>query len=256
MLTGSAHGSFLTTNLTLGHFEIEKIEVVRLDANLYTIPESFLIYNFCFSMSIFWLVALIVALSIHEYAHARVADELGDPTPRLSGRLTLNPLAHIDLFGTIILPLVLILSKSPVVFGWGKPVPIDPYNLRHPRRDQALIALAGPVANFLTALLAALIFRFLPLYPWLPTIAAMSLGLGLFNLLPFGPLDGAKVFLGFVPPALAEEWESVLNQYGLIILFLLFFPLFGGVSLLSLTLGSLINFFLSLLFPSLGGKLI
>ncbi len=206
-------------------------------------------------MFIFWIIALVIALSIHEYAHARAADELGDPTPRLNGRLTLNPLAHLDPIGT----LMLLLFR----FGWGKPVPIDPYNLRNPRKDQALIALAGPASNFIMAIVLSgayhLISNFAPeinsplLLSFAITVVMMNLGLGLFNLLPFGPLDGAKVFLGFIPATKADEWEKALSQYSLIIFLLLFIPIINGTSILSLTLGSLVNFFLRLLFPSFGG---
>ncbi len=192
-----------------------------------------------------WLVALIVALSVHEYAHARLADELGDPTPRLAGRLTLNPLAHFDLLGTLALFIF--------HFGWGKPVPIDPFNLRHPRRDEALIALAGPASNFLTAFLAAILFRlgqpfFLnpllaPLAFFLQATAILNLGLGIFNLIPLPPLDGSKILLGFLPPALASELEPTLNRYSLILLLIfLFLPLPSGGTLVELILGPILTF--------------
>jgi len=198
-------------------------------------------------MFITWIIALPIALSVHEYAHAKVADCLGDPTPRLNGRLTLNPLAHLDPIGTLTLLLF--------HFGWGKPVPIDPYNLQNPRKDQALIALAGPASNFIVVLLLAGIINFTPLssLPWFFSLAMsivmMNLGLGLFNFLPLGPLDGAKIFLGLLPEDLAVEWEQVLNQYGLIGLVLFFLPLINGHSLLELTLGSAIRLILNLLFP-------
>ncbi len=195
-------------------------------------------------MYILWLaISLIIALTIHEYAHAKVADLLGDPTPRLAGRLTLNPLAHFDPLGT----LTLILFR----FGWGKPVPIDPYNLQNPRRDQALISLAGPASNFVFVLLLALIIKIFPsLYnPGLISyLAGINLGLGFFNLLPFGPLDGGKILLGIMSEDMATEWEPVLNQYGLIFLILLFLPLVNGVSLLQITLGKVINTLLIFLF--------
>jgi Zn-dependent protease len=206
-------------------------------------------------MFIFWIVALVIALSIHEYAHARAADELGDPTPRLNGRLTLNPLAHLDPIGT----LMLLLFR----FGWGKPVPIDPYNLRNPRRDQALISLAGPASNFITAIAFALAYHllsnFVPtissplLFSFAITVVIMNLGLGIFNLLPFGPLDGAKIFLGFLPADKAEDWEQAMSQYSLSVFLLMLLPIINGSSILSLTLGTLVNFFLKLLFPSFSG---
>jgi len=188
--------------------------------------------------------ALVIALTIHEYAHAKVADLLGDPTPRLAGRLTFNPLAHLDPLGT----LVLFLSRR---FGWGKPVPIDPYNLQNPRRDQALISLAGPGANFVFVLLFALFLKIFPSF-YSPVIivylAGINLSLGFFNLLPLGPLDGSKILLGIMPEDLAIEWEPILSQYGLIILILLFLPLANGASLLQITLGRVINTLLTLLF--------
>lgn len=187
-------------------------------------------------------VALIIALSVHEYAHARVADELGDPTPRLNGRLTLNPLAHFDPLGT----LALIFFR----FGWGKPVPIDPYNLRNPKRDQALISVAGPASNFVVAVLFALIYRVLPglvsgitlqlfLAQLIQTIVVLNLGLGLFNLLPVGPLDGLKILLGILPTEIGVEIEDSMQKYGLIILLLiLFLPIPGtGSSFVGLILG-------------------
>lgn len=179
-------------------------------------------------------IALIVALSVHEYSHARVADELGDPTPRLNGRLTLNPLAHLDPLGT----LALIFFR----FGWGKPVPIDPYNLRNPKRDQALISLAGPASNFVVAVIFAVLYRILPklalgitlqlfLVQLIQTTVVLNLGLGLFNLLPVGPLDGLKILLGVLPTEISIELEDTMQRYGLIILFLiLFLPVPGTAS--------------------------
>lgn len=178
-------------------------------------------------------VALIIALSVHEYAHARVADELGDPTPRLNGRLTLNPLAHFDPLGT----LALIFFR----FGWGKPVPIDPYNLRNPKRDQALISLAGPASNFVVAVIFAVLYRILPglvsgitlqlfLAQLIQTTVVLNLGLGLFNLLPIGPLDGLKILLGILPTEIGVELEDTMRRYGLIILLLILFLPVPGTS--------------------------
>ncbi len=201
-------------------------------------------------MFIFWLIALVIALSVHEYAHARVADELGDPTPKLAGRLTLNPLAHFDPLGTLFLLLF--------HFGWGKPVPIDPYNLKDPRRDQALIALAGPGSNFFTALFLSLVNKILLFFLSGITIVSiisltlevtvvLNLGLGIFNLMPFVPLDGHHVLLGFLPYDLAKDIQEILQQYSLIIIAFLFLPLFGGYSLISLVLEPLVMFFAKLL---------
>ncbi len=201
-------------------------------------------------MIIFWLAALVIALSIHEYAHARLADELGDPTPRLAGRLTLNPLAHFDFIGT--------LALFFIHFGWGKPVRIDPFNLRHPRRDEALIALAGPVSNLVTALAAAILFRLLnglafsfwitPTAMLLEATVILNLSLGLFNLIPLPPLDGSKILFGLLPAPLAANLEESLQYYSLIILLIiLFLPLPGGGTIVDVLLGPFLSFISSLL---------
>ena len=195
-----------------------------------------------FSFLIF-LFSLLVAITIHEFAHAAMADHLGDPTPRLSGRLTLNPLAHLDPIGT----LMLFLFR----FGWGKPVPIDPFNLRSPRRDSALISLAGPASNLILATLLSFILR-LPLISQflhflISPIILLNIVLALFNLLPIYPLDGFKIVLGFLPQEQAYQWEE-LQSFGPLILFLLIFPLFGQ-SLISSILSPIINWLLQILIP-------
>ena len=188
-----------------------------------------------------WLLGLIFAITIHEFAHALAADRLGDPTPRLQGRLTLNPLAHLDPIGT----LMLLLTR----FGWGKPVQFDPFNLANPRRDAALISLAGPVSNLATATVAAGIIRLSPiLYPLLLPLIVLSVGLALFNLIPIHPLDGGKIILGLLPRDIASEWDRILHQYGLIILILLLLPI-SGLSPISALLTPLISFTLNLLLP-------
>ncbi len=205
-------------------------------------------------MYIISIIALIIAFSIHEYAHAKVADHLGDPTPKLAGRLTLNPIAHLDPIGTILLPLLLITSGSPIVFGWGKPVPIDPYNLQNPRRDQALISLAGPGSNLALVLILAIlswVFKLHSntlLYPFILVLATMNIVLGFFNLLPFGALDGKKILVGVMSENMATEWEPVLNRYGLIFLIFLFLPIVNGTSLLQISLGKVITGLLLFLF--------
>ncbi|HKY74419.1 MAG TPA: site-2 protease family protein, partial [Patescibacteria group bacterium] len=167
--------------------------------------------------------ALLVALTIHEFSHAVVADKLGDPTPRLKGRITLNPIKHLDPFGTLLLLFA--------GFGWGKPVEYDPYNLRHPRKDSALIALAGPASNILMAVALSFLLRLFPLPDILTAFATftihISLVLAVFNFIPIHPLDGGRVLIGFLPEAMAHDWDQVLKRYGIIILFLLIFP-FGN----------------------------
>lgn len=190
-----------------------------------------------------WIVSLLLAISLHEAAHAFTADFLGDPTPRSQGRLTLNPLKHLDPLGTV----MLLLFR----FGWGKPVVFDPHNLRHPRQDAAKISLAGPLTNLALALIAALIARLLPAYfaPILYPFVLLNIVLAVFNLVPVHPLDGAKILIGLLPPDLAYEWEAIMNRYGIIILLLLIFP-FSGVSPIITLIGPVINFLVNLLLPS------
>ncbi|HUW21624.1 MAG TPA: site-2 protease family protein [Candidatus Bathyarchaeia archaeon] len=206
------------------------------------------------------LIALsfLVALTIHEFAHAWTADKLGDPNPKLAGRLTLNPLAHLDPLGTVVLPLFLILSGSPIVFGWAKPVVIDVFNFRNLRRDTGLVSLAGPAANFGLAGAFAILLRLarLPLnpagsivYQVIFLIIINNVSLGFFNLLPIHPLDGGKAIVGFLPRETAYKIDEFLNQYGQILLIFLIFPFFGR-SLISYLLSPIINFFLNLLLPS------
>jgi len=182
-------------------------------------------------------VTLIIALPIllfsailHEIAHGLVADRLGDPTARLSGRLTLNPIPHIDPFMTILLPLLLIFSGSPIIFGGAKPVPIDPFNLKEGKKDVALVALAGPLTNIMLAIIASLLLKVFLLSvaaPILQLIAAINIYLAIFNLLPIPPLDGSKVFSMLLPDREASAYLS-LGNIGIFILFLLLsFPLGG-----------------------------
>lgn len=192
-----------------------------------------------------WAIGLIAAITLHEFSHALVADRLGDPTPRLQGRLSLNPLVHLDPLGT----LMILLTR----FGWGKPVQFDPFNLQNPRRDSALISLAGPVANLTTAGLAALLIR-LPFdifhllnFFFLPFII-LSVSLALFNLIPIHPLDGGKIVTGILPADLAREWDHILHQYGFILLILLILPI-AGISPLSALLSPLVQTIINILLP-------
>lgn len=163
------------------------------------------------------LPIILVTIAVHEFAHAKVADILGDPTPRLAGRLTLNPVAHIDPIGLLMLILVR--------FGWAKPVPINPYNFSDPRRGTIYVSLAGPLSNFLFAWLIAIIFRNLPLdfNPLISSIFSytiwINLALGVFNLIPIPPLDGSKILEGILPYQHLETFYQI-QQYGFIILIL------------------------------------
>lgn len=210
------------------------------------------LFNNPFSFLI-WIIALLVAITIHEASHAFVADRLGDPTAKLMGRLTLNPLAHLDPLGT----LFLLIAR----FGWGKPVPIDPFNLRNPRRDSALISLAGPFSNLILASILSIILRLISFVPLsqlvflliqtlLIPIIILNVGLGIFNLLPVSPLDGFKIVGGFLPKNLALQWEE-LESYGLFFLLLMLFPFAGG-SLLTNILGPILSLILNILLPGLG----
>lgn len=162
--------------------------------------------------------ALIISLSIHEFAHAYTADRLGDNTPRLLGRVTLNPLAHLDPVGTL-----LILFAG---FGWGRPVPFNPINLSDPKKHSALIAFAGPLSNFIMASVLALIFHLLPLNSLVSNFLYLTIfynvALGVFNLIPIAPLDGSKVVEGFLPPSLHIQWLQI-QRYGIFLLMILIF---------------------------------
>lgn len=196
-----------------------------------------------------FILAFLVALTIHEAAHALVADKLGDPTPRLAKRLTLNPIAHLDLYGTILVPFVLLFIGSPFVFGWAKPVPIDPYNLAHPKKDSALISFAGPLANIVLATLLAIFLRFGLGNELTLTLIRFNVVLAIFNLIPVHPLDGGKVLVGLLPAKEAHELDMFLTRYGTLILLFLIFPLFGGSSLIFQIISPIINLVMNLLIP-------
>jgi len=196
---------------------------------------------------LFILIAFLLSLSVHEAAHAYVADRLGDPSARLAGRVSLNPLVHLDPIGTL-LPLFLLLTGSPIVFGWGKPVPFDPYNLQRPRRDTALISASGALANLSLAVILAVIARLTNAYALLVPVITLNITWALFNLIPIHPLDGGKVLVGLLPQKIAYQWDEVLNRYGTIILILLIFP-FLGRSLLFTLLGPLVSLITNLLLP-------
>lgn len=192
---------------------------------------------------IVYLGALLISLDIHEFSHALMADKLGDPTPRLAGRLTLNPLAHLDPIGTI----ALILFS----FGWGKPVPFDTYNLRNPKRDSALIALAGPASNLILATVLSVILRTVHV----PELGAaffyalifLNVNLAIFNFLPIHPLDGGKILIGLAPKDVAREWDSLLHRYGLLILLLLILPIYNGMSPLFALMDPIVSFIMKIL---------
>jgi len=187
------------------------------------------------------LVVLILSIIVHEVAHGYAADSLGDPTARLAGRLTLNPLPHIDLMGSIVLPALLVFTNSPLLFGWAKPVPYNPYNLKDQRWGEAFVAVAGSATNLLLAVMFGLLVRFSPLLgldattiSLAATIAFVNLFLGLFNLIPFPPLDGFTALRSALPWHLASTLQrfehSVRSAGALSIIFFLiaFYYLLAG----------------------------
>jgi Zn-dependent protease len=197
---------------------------------------------------------LIFSAILHEVAHGFVADRLGDPTARLQGRLTLDPRPHIDPMMSVLLPLLLILSGSPIIFGAAKPVPVDPFNLKEGRKDMALVALAGPLTNILIAVFAAFLFKFFDAIPFvfpafvglfLYLVVLYNILLAILNLLPIPPLDGSKVFAFLLPDKEANAYLS-LGSFGMIILFfLLLFPI--GPFSLGRLFQTLISFFFNIL---------
>jgi Zn-dependent protease len=180
---------------------------------------------------IFILIFLFSAI-LHEISHGWVADYLGDPTARNAGRLTLNPIKHLDPMGSVILPLLLIMFNSRIIFGWAKPVPINPFNLRDKRFGEAKVAAAGPLSNVLIAVFFGLLIRFFPfgvsafetnLVVIFGYIVWINLLLALFNLLPIPPLDGSHILFALLPPNF-NELKVFLLKYGFfILLFFLFF---------------------------------
>jgi Zn-dependent protease len=180
-----------------------------------------------------WIVPILIAITFHEAAHAFAAWKLGDDTAHRLGRVTFNPLKHVDPFGTILLPALLFLTKAPFLFGWAKPVPVTFGRLGNPRRDMAIVAIAGPLTNVMLAFISAVLLRVVPLLPgtvapWLIQTLYQSILLNLilaiFNMLPLPPLDGGRVVLSVLPKALEKPFAK-LERYGLLILIGIIFVL-------------------------------
>jgi len=180
-------------------------------------------------ITIFSLVVLLFSVIIHELAHGYVAYSLGDPTAKYAGRLTLNPLKHLDFFGSIFLPAFLFLIGSPFLFGWAKPVPVNPYNFTDKKYGEIKVSLAGPASNFAIAVFFGLIFRFIPneillnnpgMSIALIFIITINIWLTIFNLIPIPPLDGSWILFSLLPASM-KKVEDFLRQYGTIILVLL-----------------------------------
>jgi len=169
---------------------------------------------------------LLFSITVHEFAHGFVADKRGDSTARLLGRLTLNPLAHVDFFGTIVLPVFAIITGAPV-FGWAKPVPVNPYELYNPKKDMAYVGIAGPISNLLVAVFSGFALRITSSVPVLNFISPVfifliyiNVLLPVFNLIPVPPLDGSRVVSGLLPSELSYQYEK-LTPYGFIIIIFL-----------------------------------
>lgn len=189
-------------------------------------------WNFIFMQ----ILAFVLCITVHEFAHAITADRLGDPTPRRQGRISLNPIDHLDPLGTLMVILMVVTGARGI--GWGKAVQVNPANFRHPRRDMMLVAAAGPFSNLLFALVLAIATRlFAPhmtpsLIEFLIFMVYMNIGLMFFNLIPIAPLDGSKILSGLLPAETAYRYELTMFRFGPILLLLLVFVVPGVLGLL------------------------
>lgn len=188
------------------------------------------------------LLILLFSVILHEVMHGLVAKKFGDNTADRAGRLTLNPIPHIDLIGTILLPLLLYISQTGIILGWAKPVPVNPLNFSNLRRGELMVSAAGILANFALAITAAIVYRILDALPQtfpallgdvLTFTVLLNLVLGIFNLLPIPPLDGSKVLLSQLPYNLAKGYQKIESYGFLILLVLLFSGILGFVFIIA-----------------------
>jgi len=199
--------------------------------------------------TIFFILILIMSVVIHEISHGHVANILGDPTARLAGRLTLNPRRHIDFIGSILVPFFLIITHSPFLFGWAKPVPYNPYNLRNQKWGTVMVASAGVIANFFIAIIFGLMIKFSglssaeilenPLMKMAVVIVGLNLLLGIFNLLPVPPLDGSRILFSLLPYRF-QYIQHFLERYWIALILFIFF-IAGAIII------PLLSFFFSLI---------
>jgi Zn-dependent protease len=177
---------------------------------------------------IIFVIVLIISIILHEIAHGYAADKLGDPTARLQGRLSLNPLVHIDWVGSVILPFFLVISGAPFVLGWAKPVPFNPYNMKNPKTGAMLVAIAGPLVNIALAIFGSFVFH-LDIFGmggnyFLMSLVITNIALAVFNLLPIPPLDGHHLLFGIIPERFNYIKQSLL-KYSFVILII--FVIYG-----------------------------
>jgi len=209
------------------------VDLTRLSAMLYSLP------------------ALLVGVVVHEYAHGRVAELMGDPTARNAGRLTFNPLPHLDPFGSILLPILLILTGSPILFAAAKPVPVNPMFFKRGRRDFFWVGIAGPISNLAIAFVSGIILA--AVYSWAPGAIVMIMGrmvivncvLAVFNLIPLPPLDGSRLVEAYMPDKWLKGYMSI-EPFGIFIIFGLFFLVPGFFNLIILPIvDGLATFFMT-----------
>lgn len=203
-------------------------------------------------LTILGFIIFIYSIILHEIAHGLAAERLGDPTAKLSKRLTLNPLPHVDWFMSILLPLFLILSGSPIVFGAAKPVPIDPYNLRNPRKDMGLIGLAGPAMNLLIAIGFGILYRLFPqsmISGVFLKAGFLNIILAIFNLIPIPPVDGGRILTAVLPDKYADAVARIEPFGFFILIFLLLFP--SPIFSLQGIVLKTASFIFSLIFPGM-----
>lgn len=189
------------------------------------------------SLPIISFIVLIISVILHEVSHGYMAEHLGDPTARILGRLTLNPIPHIDPMGSIVLPLLFVISGSPIVFGWAKPVPYDPRNIRgtawKERYGGAIVAAAGPLVNIFLAIIFGILIRVgmfdVVMIQFFYVIVIVNISLAVFNLIPIPPLDGHHIMAALLPSSLRQKYLA-LSQYSFLLMFIVAFVLWGMVS--------------------------